>query len=89
MSALAFDFSYDEVAHAPKPSRRLYAVRGSVDATHAPVRTLDDLLGGAWASLTAGRDATCPVCAGTMRSRYSPEAGIAGGPCDGCGSSLD
>jgi hypothetical protein len=45
MTALAFDFSYDEpapvredgVAPAPAPRRRLYAVRGTVDEPRAAV----------------------------------------------------
>ena len=44
MTALAFDFTYDEpaaredgVAPAPATRRKLYAVRGSVDEPHATV----------------------------------------------------
>ena len=87
MSALAFDFSYEEeVAPAPSPRRRLYAVRGTVDAPQAP--TLDDVLGGAWSALTSGAAASCPVCSATMRPRWSAGAGAIGGRCHDCGSSL-
>jgi hypothetical protein len=90
MSALALDFTYDEVAAAPHPRRRLYAVRGTVDAmpVSAAAATLDDLLGGAWSALSAGSTAACPVCAATLRPRWSAGAGVSHGRCDGCGSAL-
>ncbi len=96
MSALAFDFTTDGVATAPHPRRRLYAVRGTVDeptVTRRPepqaVATLDAVLAGTWAALTAGNATACPVCAATLRPRRSPRPGVTGGCCDGCGSSLE
>ena len=79
MSALAFDFDLAPVA---PPRRRLYAVRGTVDARPVAARTLDTALGSAWEALSGGRQATCPVCSAAMRP------GPAGGTCSGCGSSL-
>ncbi len=79
MSALAFDFDVTPVA---PPRRRLYAVRGTVDARPSAARTLDMALGSAWEALSGGRQATCLVCSAAMRPAES------GGSCGGCGSSL-
>ncbi len=79
MSALAFDFDFAPVPTQPR--RRLYAVRGTVDAPPVP-RTLATALDSAWEALSSGRQATCIVCGAAMR----PAAG--GGECGGCGSSL-
>jgi hypothetical protein len=89
MSALAFDFTYEEeVAPAPSPVRRLYAVRGTVDAAEA-APTLDDILGGAWSALQSGF-ATCPVChEDTMTARWTAGHGLAGGRCASCHTTLD
>jgi hypothetical protein len=51
----------------------------------APVRTLDELVGGTWSALVAGHAATCPLCSGTV----VPGAGAVGGRCIGCGTLLD
>ena len=53
---------------------------------HGP--TLDDLIVGAWDGLRAGAPAECPVCATTMAPRHSAGAGVVGGRCSGCGSTL-
>ena len=51
--------------------------------------TLDDLLSGAWAGLTAAVSATaCPVCQGELEPRWSAGAGVVGGRCRDCGSEL-
>jgi hypothetical protein len=93
MSALAFDFSYDqpqrEVERAPRPRRRLYAVRGSVDAPRVPAPTLDAILGGAWSALESGY-AACPAChEETMTARWSAGHGLAGGRCANCATTLE
>ena len=89
MSALAFDFGpADGVSAAPMPRRRLYAVRGSVDAPPARAITLDSVLDGAWSALATGASATCPVCSSALRPRRSAGSAFAGGRCEGCGSSL-
>jgi len=95
MTALAFDFDFgpaDGVVAAPAARPRLYAVRGTVDAPAARVPatpTLDALLGGAWSALAMGAPAACPVCASALSPRWSAGAGVTGGRCGGCGSSLD
>ena len=87
MTALALEFDALDAVDAPQ--RRLVAVRGSVDAPRrAGSRTLDASLTDAWALVTAGRIAACPVCAGPLSPRLSA-AGAAGAHCGGCGSSLD
>jgi hypothetical protein len=104
MSALAFDFTYDEatrrddgVAPAPLARRRLYALRGTLDEPRGgglalaapPAPTLDAMLGGAWSALATGY-ATCPVChEETMTARWTAGHGLGGGRCASCGSTLD
>ena len=50
--------------------------------------TLDDLVAGAWEGLLAGAPADCLVCGTPLAPRHSAGAGIVGGRCDGCGSTL-
>jgi hypothetical protein len=50
--------------------------------------TLDDLVAGAWEGLLAGAPADCLVCGTKLAPRHSAGAGIVGGRCGGCGSSL-
>ena len=56
--------------------------------TAATPQTLDELLVGAWAGLTAGAPVACPVCDATMEPRWSAGAGVVGGRCRSCGSDL-
>jgi hypothetical protein len=65
---------------APEPAPTASAHR------HGP--TLDDLVAGAWEGLLAGAPAACPVCATALRPRHSAGAGVVGGRCTGCGSTL-
>jgi hypothetical protein len=58
-------------------------------AVAAPVRTLDEVLTGAWSSLAAGHTAPCPLCAGPLRVRWSAGAGAVGGRCADCGTSVE
>jgi hypothetical protein len=55
---------------------------------HRQGPTLDDLVVGAWEGLLTGAPATCPVCESTLAPRYSAGAGVVGGRCGGCGSTL-
>ncbi|HYF25232.1 MAG TPA: hypothetical protein VD931_05795 [Baekduia sp.] len=48
--------------------------------------TLDDMLTGAWAELTASRPAACPVCREPMRPAGTPATPA--GHCRSCGSTL-
>jgi hypothetical protein len=50
--------------------------------------TLDDLVAGAWEGLRAGAAAACLVCGSAMAPRHSAGAGVVGGRCGGCGSTL-
>jgi tRNA(Ile2) C34 agmatinyltransferase TiaS len=56
-------------------------------ASGAP--TLDALLVEVWNDVTAGAHAECPVCAGRMQPRWSAGAGVVGGRCDDCGTTLE
>jgi hypothetical protein len=55
---------------------------------HRQGPTLDDLVAGVWEGLLAGAPADCPACGAVMSPRHSAGAGIVGGRCGGCGSSL-
>jgi hypothetical protein len=68
------------MAAAPHPSPTASARR------QGP--TLDDLVVGVWEGLLAGAPAECPVCATTMTPRHSAGAGVVGGRCGACGSTL-
>jgi hypothetical protein len=50
--------------------------------------TLDDVLTGAWETLSAGLVATCPVCDGAFEPRYGAGHAAVGGRCTSCGSEL-
>jgi len=50
--------------------------------------TLDDLVAGVWEGLLAGAPADCLVCGTPLSPRHSAGAGIVGGRCGGCGSTL-
>jgi hypothetical protein len=53
---------------------------------HGP--TLDDLVAGAWEGLLAGAPADCFVCGTPLTPRHSAGAGIVGGRCGGCGTTV-
>jgi hypothetical protein len=67
-------------ADAPEPEITVRA--------HRQGPTLDDLVAGVWEGLAAGAPADCPACGAVMSPRHSAGAGIVGGRCGGCGSSL-
>jgi hypothetical protein len=50
--------------------------------------TLDHLVAGAWEGLLAGVPVDCPACGSAMAPRHSAGAGVVGGRCGGCGSTL-
>jgi hypothetical protein len=50
--------------------------------------TLDDLVAGAWEGLLTGAPAECLACGSSMAPRHSAGAGVVGGRCGGCGSTL-
>jgi hypothetical protein len=51
-------------------------------------RTLEDRVLGAWDALVAGAPAGCLVCGAELDPRHSAGAGVVGGRCGGCGSSV-
>jgi hypothetical protein len=52
------------------------------------VPTLDDLVAGAWEGLLAVAPADCLVCGTPLTPRHSAGAGVVGGRCGGCGSTV-
>jgi hypothetical protein len=53
---------------------------------HGP--TLDDLVAGAWEGLLAGAHADCLVCGSPLVPRHSAGAGVVGGRCGNCGTTV-
>ena len=51
--------------------------------------SLEALVTDAWDAVAAGATAECPVCAGPMRPRWSAGAGVVGGRCEDCGTTLE
>ena len=50
--------------------------------------TLDDVVSRAWEVLRCELPAACPVCGGELIPRVSAGAGVVGGRCQSCGSTL-
>jgi hypothetical protein len=58
-------------------------------ATPAPAGvTLDAAITSLWTRLSADAAAACPVCEAPMETRHSAGAGVVGGRCRSCGSTL-
>ena len=76
----------------PEPATAAAAVASPESDTtarahrHGP--TLDDLVAGAWEGLLAGAPAGCLVCGTSLTPRHSAGAGIVGGRCGGCGTTV-
>lgn len=51
--------------------------------------TLADVVGDAWAAISAGAATACPVCAGALQPRWSAGAGVVGARCGDCGATLE
>ena len=81
-------------APAAAPEPRAAAVEAPAAApteaasAHRHGPTLDDLVAGAWEGLLAGAPAECLVCGTALTPRHSAGAGIVGGRCGGCGSTV-
>jgi len=86
-------------APVPREAGPAPAATPAADATPAPETvttasarrqgpTLDDLVAGTWEGLLAGAPADCLVCGTPLTPRHSAGAGIVGGRCGGCGSTL-
>jgi hypothetical protein len=50
--------------------------------------TLDDVVSRTWEVLRAGLPAACPACGGELAPRPTASAGLAGGRCHSCGTTL-
>jgi hypothetical protein len=50
--------------------------------------TLDEAMSELWDGLLAGTPAACPVCREPMQPRHSAGAGVVGGRCPSCASTL-
>ena len=77
------------LTRSPAPSRRMREgeCRPRQGLDSGP--TLDDVISRAWEVLRADVPAACPVCAGELLPRASAGAGIVGGRCADCGTTLD
>jgi len=73
-------------APAPAPAPAAEPATSASAHRHGP--TLDDLVAGAWEGLLAGAPAECLVCGTALTPRHSAGAGIVGGRCDGCGTTV-
>ena len=52
------------------------------------VLTLDDAISGLWGELRSGETADCPVCGSAMLPRHTASAGVVGGRCGTCATTL-
>jgi hypothetical protein len=50
--------------------------------------TLDDVVSRTWEVLRVAAPAACLVCGAELEPRHSAAAGVVGGRCDSCGSTL-
>ncbi len=105
MTALAFDFTYDQpedgVAPAPVARRRLYAVRGTVDEPRAAVaapappvlRAVPtptlDAVFGQAWGALATGISTCPACQEETMTARWNRGTLTAGRCASCGSTLE
>ena len=74
-----------EPAEAPAAPTALLAA----EAVSPPARSLDDVIADTWDGLVAGEAIACPVCTASMTPRWSAGAGVVGGRCGGCGTTLE
>ena len=51
--------------------------------------TLAAVMADAWMTVSAGAAAECPVCSGPLQPRWSAGAGVVGGRCEDCGTTLE
>jgi hypothetical protein len=70
----------------PSPAAGRSDWRPYREPEHGP--TLDDVVSRAWEVMRAGLPAACPACGGELTPRRSAGAGIAGGRCGSCGTTL-
>jgi len=77
-----------EPAECAAPAPAPVAEPATSASAHGHGPTLDDLVAGAWEGLLAGAPAECLVCGTALTPRHSAGAGIVGGRCGGCGSTV-
>jgi hypothetical protein len=76
-----------EVA-APERAASPVAKSAATAPAHRHGPTLDDLVAGVWEGLVAGAGADCLVCGAPLAPRHSAGAGVVGGRCGGCGTTV-
>jgi hypothetical protein len=66
------------------------ACRAQAVATEplAAAPTLDEALSGLWGQLRSAETVACPVCGGAMAPRHTAGAGVVGGRCGSCATTL-
>jgi hypothetical protein len=74
---------------APVPTPVAAPRRAGLAVVPAPESTLDALVTGRWSDLVLGASTECPLCEGTMVPRWSAGAGVVGGRCSDCGTTLE
>jgi hypothetical protein len=73
---------------APEPAASPVAEPAATAPAHRHGPTLDDLVAGVWEGLVAGAGADCLVCGAPLAPRHSAGAGVVGGRCGGCGTTV-
>jgi hypothetical protein len=72
----------------PPPARRPREVVCPPRPAPEAGPTLDDVVSRTWEVLRATVPAACLVCGAELQLRHSAGAGVVGGRCDSCGSTL-
>jgi len=74
---------------ADEPATATVAPPPATPATPVASATLADLVADAWDGLAASGRVPCFVCGSEFQPRWSAGAGVVGGRCDGCGTTLE
>jgi hypothetical protein len=86
-TAAVFDVPVvDSAAPAIEPAERRDATVVTEAATVE--RTLDEAISGLWGELATGATTDCPLCGSVMEPRHSAGAGVVGGRCGSCATTL-
>jgi hypothetical protein len=74
---------------APAGPRAPDAVASFDATTYADAElSLEDAITALWDDLTAGEVSDCPVCGEAMEPRHSAGAGVVGGRCTSCATTI-
>lgn len=79
----------DPVAPAAPEAQMAPAGVAAPAAVAAPERTLEDLISATWDPLVTGTVTECPMCAGPVTPRWSAGAGVVGGRCGSCATTIE